>query len=42
MRLERMILAVVVSVLAMFAVQGAAAASDDPGMTHDNTEMTHD
>lgn len=40
MRIERMIVAVVVSVLAMFAVQGTAVA-DDPGMTHNGTEMTH-
>jgi hypothetical protein len=41
MRVERMIVAVVVAILATFAVQGAAAADDDPGMTHNGTEMTH-
>jgi hypothetical protein len=42
MRIERMIVAVVVSVLAMIAVQGTGVASaDDPGMTHNSTEMTH-
>jgi len=42
MRVERIIVAVVVSVLALFAVQATAAASDDdPGMTHNGTEMTH-
>jgi hypothetical protein len=40
MRIERMIVAVVVSVLAMFAVQGTAVA-DDPGLTHNGTELTH-
>jgi hypothetical protein len=42
MRIERMILAVVVSMLAIFAVQGAAVASADPGMTHDGVEMIHE
>lgn len=42
MRVAKSILAVVVSVLALFAVQGAAVAGADPGMTHDGTEMTHD
>jgi hypothetical protein len=44
MRIERMILAVVVSVLALFATAIAAgtASADPPGMTHDGTEMTHD
>jgi hypothetical protein len=40
MRVERMIVAVVVSILAIFAVPGTAVA-DDPGMTHNGTEMTH-
>lgn len=40
MRIGRMIIAVVVSVLAMFAVQGTAVA-DDPGLTHNGTELTH-
>lgn len=39
MRIGRMIIAVVVSVLAMFAVQGAAVA--DPGLTHNGTELIH-
>jgi hypothetical protein len=43
MRIERMILAVVVSVLALFATVAAGTASaDPPGMTHDGTEMTHE
>lgn len=42
MRLERMIVAVVVSVLAMFAVGSTTVASADPDMTHDSVEMTHD
>jgi hypothetical protein len=41
MRIERMIIAVVVSLLALFAVQGTASAGDDPGMTHNGTDMTH-
>lgn len=42
MRVERMIVAVVVALLAMFAAQGTAVAGDDdPGMTHNSTEMTH-
>jgi hypothetical protein len=42
MRVERMIVAVVVAVLAMFAAQGTAVAGDDdPGMTHNSVEMTH-
>lgn len=40
MRIGRMIIAVVVSVLAMFAVHGAAATAD-PGMTYNGTEMTY-
>ena len=38
-RIEKVIIAVVVAVLAMFAVQ--ATASADPDMTHNNVEMTH-
>jgi hypothetical protein len=41
MRVERMILAVVVSVLALFAASAAGTASADPDMTHNKTEMTH-
>lgn len=42
MRVERMIVAVVVAVLAMFTVQGTAVAGpDDPDMTHNSVEMTH-
>jgi hypothetical protein len=42
MRVERMIIAVVVAVLAVFAVGSTAVASADPAMTHDGVEMTHD
>ena len=42
MRVERMIIAVVVAVLAVFAVGSTAVASADPDMTHDSVEMTHD
>jgi len=52
MRVARLIVAVMVSTLALLTVQGTAAASDNnntpgmthdgPGMTHDGTEMTHD
>jgi hypothetical protein len=41
MRVERKILAFIIAVLAMFAVSGTAVADDDPGMTHNGTEMTH-
>lgn len=42
MRIERMIVAVVVAVLAILAGPGTASAgADDPGMTHNGTEMTH-
>jgi hypothetical protein len=41
MRVERMIIAVVVSVLAVFAVGSTAVASADPDMTHNSVEMTH-
>lgn len=42
MRVERLILAVVVAVLAAIGVSGTGVASaDDPGMTHNGTEMTH-
>lgn len=40
MRVLRMILAVVVSVLAMLGAQSAlVAGADPPGMTHDGVEM---
>lgn len=42
MRVERMIVAVVVAVLAMLAVSSTAVASADPDMTHDSVGMTHD
>jgi hypothetical protein len=41
MRFWRPLIAVLVSMLALFAVQGAASADEDPGMTHNGTEMTH-
>jgi hypothetical protein len=41
MRVERMIVAVVVAVLAMFAVGSTAVASADPAMTHDSVDMTY-
>src|SRR5262245_39077129 len=41
-RLERMIVAVIVAVLATLTVQGTASATgEDPGMTHGSVEMTH-
>jgi hypothetical protein len=41
-RIERIIIAALVSVLALFAVEGTAAADEDgSGMTHNGTEMTH-
>ena len=42
MRIERMIIAVVVAVLAVFAVGSTAVASADPDMTYDGVEMTYD
>jgi hypothetical protein len=41
MRVERMILAVVVAVLAVLAVGSTAVASADPDMTHNSVDMTH-
>jgi hypothetical protein len=42
MRVERMIVAVVVSVLVLIAGSGTASATgEDPGMTHGSVEMTH-
>jgi hypothetical protein len=42
MRVLRMILAVVVSVLAMLgALTAQVASADPPGMTHNGVEMTH-
>lgn len=40
MRIERMIVAVLVSVLALFVVQGTASASSD-GMPYDGTTVVH-
>jgi hypothetical protein len=40
-RVERMIVAVVVAVLAMFAVGSTAVAGADPDMTHNSVDMTH-
>lgn len=40
MRIVRLVVAVVFSVLALFAVPATAALAD-PGMTHNGTEMTH-
>lgn len=42
MRLERMIVAILVALLAAFMVPGTASATgEDPGMTHGSVEMTH-
>ena len=41
-RLERMIVAILVALLAAFMVPGTASATgEDPGMTHGSVEMTH-
>lgn len=41
-RLERMIVAVLVALLAAFMVPSTASATgEDPGMTHGSVEMTH-
>jgi len=38
-----MIVAIIVAALATLTVQGTASATgEDPGMTHDSVEMTHD
>ena len=43
MRVERTIIALILSILALFTVAGTAAADEDgSGMTHDGTGMTHD
>ena len=42
MRIERIIIATLVAILAMFAVEGTASAGEEgSGMTHNGTEMTH-
>jgi Tfp pilus assembly protein PilE len=41
MRVERMIIAVVVAVLAMIAVGSTAVASADPDMTYNSVGMTY-
>lgn len=43
MRISRLVVALVLSVLATFAAIGAAAAADTPGMTHNGAipGMTH-
>lgn len=41
MRIARVAIALIVSILATFAISMTAFA-DPPGMTHDGTEMTHD
>jgi hypothetical protein len=41
MKIARIAVALVLSVLATFSVCGTAVA-DPPGMTHDSIEMTHD
>lgn len=41
MRFTRVVIALILSILATFAV-GMTAFADPPGMTHDGKEMTHD